>query len=188
MKSNNLWKTIKKAEYEETAGIPEFLRDQGEYLREVTSGKVYGRCVQIKKILRTADLGKLGEMLSLREEPVYYGTDDQSVEPLTDISENFSEEEYAFDICSRNYKFRLFVLTMQPYYPIRMEIDEDIAEEIKNDLYKLGIMLDEKETGVRIENSAEFEEAIRCIFGSKKAQYVISNLEKKFSEYELEKN
>ena len=175
MKTENLWKQIEKDQYEETSGIPVFLCAQGNYLREETGGKVYGRCIQLRKKFTVGDIGEAIEsVFTLKEDVGAYEDHTAAPEPSTNISQRFSEEEYAFEICSGDYKYRLFTVIMPPYYPVGIGIEEGIMNDIRGKIGK-AVAFNETEL-IQVNDSDSFKKMIVWIFSSKRVQYVISNL------------
>ena len=59
-----------------------------------------------------------------------YESQDVETEEKTDINDLLKDKYYALTLYNDKYKFNVFYISVFAYYPIKIELDFDIAKEI----------------------------------------------------------
>lgn len=90
---------------------------------------------------------------------------DLNLENKKDVNEIYTFVKYKFEIYNDTYRFRVFILKFRPIFPIEIEIDEGIREE-------LGISSKE----LLINSDNELKKIVSDIFSSPKLQMIIKRM------------
>ena len=168
-----------QANTEETASIYTIMTTQCQFLRKLTHDMVFAVFGEIKQDVPLA--ATLTQMLDSIKSPNLPNLKTESVGEektgsLTDASNMFYETEYAFEIFTNTYKFRLFKIIMTPSYPIDIFIDDGILNSIYNELNKFEKNKN-KPNSYKIYSEDEFCHIIKLIFHDRKVRYIIKKLE-----------
>ena len=177
MKYDNLW-DIPSAneELNPTDNIYDIMKEQGQYLKENTNGKIFGKFSKIKKINPLSTMGVVLSAFSTRE--VLQNDDSNS---LADANELYSNQKYGFEIYNSTYKFRVFEMIISPVYPAHIIIDEGITTNIEDEIVSYSEK--GKEANHYIINSdEELIGCLRLIFSSKKVKYLLYKLQQQAEE------
>jgi hypothetical protein len=143
----------------------EIVKNQCDFLREITKGKVVAEVAVYDGPTRSYVDHGLGGILR-GFETSYKGREINIQENLGDIGENkCSFEFFTTSVNTPNYKFRVMFLSYGlSFYPVEIVLDEDIAEEIKLN----PIIVCENESGLA--------EALKEIIESPKIEKVVQSL------------
>ena len=109
-----------------TENVMEIMKQQAQYLKEGTNGKVMGKFSRIKNIM--ANIAGLAAALSSEV------TDDNEINNLSDANNLYKSQKYGFEIYNQTYKFRIFEMSLSPLYPISVMIDEGVLEDTQESL------------------------------------------------------
>ncbi len=172
MKYDNLWDipSVNEA-LNPTDNICEIMKQQGQYLKENTNGKIFGRFSKIKKVNPLSTMGAVLATFSVKE---ILQNDDSSV--LADANELYSNQKYGFEIYNSTYKFRVFEMIVSPVYPAHIIIDEGVVANIEEEI--LSCVSKGKEANhYLINNDNDLLDCLRLIFASKKVKYLLYKLQ-----------
>lgn len=172
MKYENLWVIPStNDEINKTDNIFEIVRQQGQYLKEHTNGKIFGKFAKIKKVSPLSTMGAVLSTLATRE---VLQNDDSNA--LIDANDFYVDQKYGFEIYNNTYKFRVFEMIISPVYPAHIIIDEGITEYIEAEL--ISFVEKGKEANHYIfESDESLIECLRLIFSSKKVKYILYKLQ-----------
>lgn len=168
MEYENLWEEAENKNYKSTDGILEFLRAQGDYLYDWTNKKVNAKYRMINKYIRSGDFANAYENVFIDE----YAIDNQKRQKKKDAAQLYMKSEYVYELTSLNYQFRMFYIIIPPYYPVEIQFDEGVYEDIK---VELGLNGGFSQNYV----ARDFDwlkSAIGSVFASRKVQYILSKL------------
>lgn len=172
MKYDNLW-TI-SSDYEElnpTDNIYEIMKQQGQYLKEITNGKIFGKFSKIKKVNSLSAIDAVLTAFSTKE--VLQNHDSNALE---DANELYSDQKYGFEIYNTTYKFRVFEMIISPVYPAHIIIDEGVTANIEDEIVSFSDK--GKDANHYIINSdEELLGCLRLIFSSKKVKFLLYKLQ-----------
>lgn len=155
--SKNLWR-FDEYNNASTAGITDFIKEQIEFLKEITDGNV----IAVFTKRRVSSLEFAGSLLQkmLTEAP----RANDGAKDASNLYDRICYEYYITDK-RKQYELGLFYLILGSNYPVILQnIDETIAEEA------------EIESNYEINNQNEFEDVYSKIVGTKKVSYVIQRL------------
>lgn len=165
--NEDLWGDINLETVFENNNIKKILAQQAELLSKKTNGKINAlfskiEYVDVPTMGMMQTLGTVASMVtSLR--PMQ---EQEEIELLNqkDINERFKKTKYKFEIYNSTFRYRLFLLNYSEEFPVELEIDEGISED-------MGI--DKK---LSISSNNEFSIQIKNIFSSRKVRLVLSRM------------
>ena len=159
----DLWPEIQPKTIEENNSVG-ILREQAKIISKKTEGKIKGTFSKVT--YKKNGLTELSRAMSafplsgnLVEED-----DDKELKGKTDANKLYDLERYKFEIYSDKYRFRIFTLDNRSVFPVYINIDEGICEELE---------FDRRE---EIASNHELEDMVSSVFNSKKLQTIISRM------------
>lgn len=151
--------SIEETKFDESKAI-ELLREQARLLDKKTNGKVKATFSKIDYKKTAVDLiGTISSFMPQTEEIL-----EKDLEGKVNINEIYNYTKYKFELYNDTYRFRAFILYFRPIFPLEIEVDEGIKEELK---------LEAKET---INNDEDLKSIITSVFSSNKLQLIIKKL------------
>lgn len=139
----------------------EILREQARLLGNKTNGKIKATFSRLEyKKTTTEVIGHtLLSLAGTKEEIV-----DTELEGKEDINKIYNFIKYKFEIFNDTYRFRVFILNYRPIFPIEIEADEGIKEELKLSSVE------------KISSDDELQGKVADIFASGKLQTIIRRM------------
>jgi len=172
MEYTNLWDVPSEEEsLSLTENIKEILKQQSQYLKEATKGKVFGKFRQIKQANVMSAMGTLVLALSKGQEQP-----DDDTGNLKNANELYSDQRYCYEIYNKEYKFRPFEMTLSPVYPISIIVDEGIWEDCSKALLSVASG-NTTSNNIEVDSDDMFIEALQVIFTSKKVRFILLRLQ-----------
>lgn len=139
----------------------EILREQARLLEKKTEGKIKATFSKIEYKTTTPELfGKTLLSIASRKEEVV----DKELEGKKDFNSIYNYTKYKFEIFNDTYRFRVFILNFRPVFPIEIEVDEGIKDELKISSIE------------KINSDDELREIVSLIFASKKLKLIIGRM------------
>lgn len=151
-----------------TENVMVIMKQQAQYLKENTNGKVMGKFSRIKNIM--VNIAGLAATLSSEI------TDDNEINNLSDANNLYKSQKYGFEIYNQTYKFRIFEMSLSPLYPISVMIDEGVLEDTQQSLSNC-IEKGSTNTAFIIRSDNELLECLKIVFSSKKVKYILYKLQ-----------
>lgn len=151
-----------------TENVMVIMKQQAQYLKENTNGKVMGKFSRIKNIM--VNIAGLAPTLSSEI------TDDNEINNLSDANNLYKSQKYGFEIYNQTYKFRIFEMSLSPLYPISVMIDEGVLEDTQESLSNC-IEKGSTNTAFIIRSDNELLECLKIVFSSKKVKYILYKLQ-----------
>ena len=149
-------------EFEDSHAI-ELLRDQARLLEKKTNGCVKATFSKINYKPSTHEI--LSQSLvsiaggGTKEEII-----DTELSGKKDLNEIYLFKKYKFEIFNDTYRFRVFILNYRPVFPLELEPDEGIKDELN------------LSTTERINSDDELCNLVSSLFSSKKLKMIISRM------------
>ena len=172
MKYDNLWDIPSDNEdLNSTDNIYDIMRDQSQYLKKNTNGRIFGKFSKIKKVNPLSTMGIVLNAFSTKE--ILQNDDSNS---LLDANELYSNQKYGFEIYNDSYKFRVFEMIISPVYPAHIIIDEGIIENIEDSILSYSEKGKEANHYI-IGSDDDLIGCLRLIFSSKKVKYILFKLQ-----------
>ena len=189
--SENYWGDILQSNDEKTDGIINIMNEQCRYLSEITNHKVmavFGEINRTNNYIQSV-LKPLFDYSFLNRNSTYAVLQGKeyignvTTENKIDAGDMFYSKQYAFEIYTKTYRFRLFELRLTPAYPIDITIDEGVYNDIDEKLFNYKNQ-NGKNNSIIINSESEFCIVLKILFQNKKVKYVINQMLKR-SEEEL---
>lgn len=175
--SENFWADIIDQPIEKSAeNVEAIMRGQCEDVKSASGGLIEARFVKLAFTTRTT-----GSMWSSRE-LMQYLTDQKTekVEDtalnLTDANDSYSPSDYAFDLFTSEYKFRVLTMRLGAVYPIDLVLDDDIFCQTR-DLYAEEIQVSKENNLIVVQNDDELKDCLKIIISRNgKMQFVVRKM------------
>lgn len=168
--SKNIWSDFLKDQVDETTDqVMPFLTTVAEQLSQATNGKV------LAKFHKQSDYTTYAGMFEAVSQIVKVAQYNPSNDPHKDANSLYRVEEYVFDILNDSYRFSLFKLTITPYFPITMTVDEGVYHDVRESLSGYE-MPDDKRHSIEIGSQNNLEEIFETLLQSKKLKYLVTSL------------
>ncbi len=161
----SLWPDLLEQKEQEKNNSISIIREQVRELQRITQGAVSAVFRRIQYQPGPADaLLEFGKYTSQFSSSAFKEKIEDELAGKEDINDLFRVKKYKFELCNKNYRFRVFVLNYSTLFPISLEVDEGISEEIK---YR---------NGEKIESNDALICVLEEIFSSKKVKRVLQNM------------
>lgn len=160
----NLWPDFVGEILEKNDSI-EILRHQARAINKSTGDKVKATFSKMEyKKSPMGAVAQLGMAMQAASGWKYEEILDDELQDKENINKLFKSVKYKFEIYNDEYRFRMFVLNYSELFPVFLEVDEGILDDINYD------------NGSEINSNDELKSVIRDIFASKKVKTVISRM------------
>lgn len=168
--SKNIWSDFLKDQTDETTDqVMPFLTKAAEQLGQATNGKV------LAKFHKQSDYTTYAGIVAAVSQMVKETQNKPSNDPQKDANDLYRMEKYVFDILNDSYRFALFKLTITPYFPITMTVDEGVYHDVRKSLSGYEIPDDERHS-IEISSQNNLEETFETLLESKKLKYLVTSL------------
>ena len=161
----NLWPSFdeEKTEINEAVII---LREQARNIQKDTKNKIRATFskVSYKKSGPIFAAEQVGHAMLAISSPVYEEVLEEELLEKENVNKLFEITKYKFEIFNDEYRFRLFILNYSELFPITMDVDGGILEDIS---YK---------NKDNIESNDDLKKILRDIFSSPKVRRVVSRM------------
>lgn len=143
----------------------QILREQARSIQSSTKNKIRATFSKMSyKAGPFSAVEQIGRVVNAMSSPVYEEILDDELQEKTDANTLFSTTQYKFEIFNDEYRFRLFVLNDSEMFPITLEVDGGILEEISY------------QNKSKIESNEELKGILREIFSCGKLRKVVSKM------------
>lgn len=116
--------------------VESIMQGQCEDVKAASRGLIEARFVKLAFTTKTT-----GSMWSTQEMKLQFGSPkpikvEKTALKLSDVNDSYSPSDYAFDLFTTQYKFRILTMKLGAVYPIELVLDEDIFCQTR-DLYPM---------------------------------------------------
>lgn len=95
---------------------------------------------------------------------------------LIDANDSYSPSDYAFDLFTTEYKFRVLTMRLGAVYPIDLVLDDDIFRQTR-DLYDEEIQISEDNSRIVVQNDDELKGCLKIIISmNEKMKFVVRKM------------
>lgn len=170
MEYENLWNIPATDNLgDSTENVVSIMRQQAQYLKTGTTGKILGKFSKIKNVIPS-----MAEVIAALPTEQIEGDETRQ---LADANSFYRPQKYGFEIYNQSYKFRILEINLSPLYPILVSFDEGVLEDTKEELCYCGIKNGEDATQFIIRSDEELIESLRIVLSSKKIKYILYKLQ-----------
>lgn len=175
--SENFWVDIIDQPLENSAeNVEAIMQGQCEDVKAASSGLIEARFVKLAFTTRTTS-----SMWSSRELMQHLtGQKTEKVEDtalnLADANDSYSPSDYAFDLFTTEYKFRVLTMRLGAVYPIDLVLDDDIFRQTI-DLYADEIHISVGNSRIVVQNDDELKACLKIIISmNEKMKFVVRKM------------
>lgn len=175
--SENFWADIIDQPLENSAeNVEAIMQGQCEDVKAASSGLIEARFVKLAFTTRTTS-----SMWSSRELMQHLtGQKTEKVEDtalnLADANDSYSPSDYAFDLFTTEYKFRVLTMRLGAVYPIDLVLDDDIFRQTI-DLYADEIHISVGNSRIVVQNDDELKACLKIIISmNEKMKFVVRKM------------
>ena len=162
----DLWPDFSHEKKEEESRAVEILRDQAKMLGQKTSGKV--KATFSKVTYKSAPVSVLQRLsLAIPNVNPLEEEFEEDLQDKKDFNDLYKRTKYKFEIYNDSYRFRVFTLDNCIFFPISLEIDEGIIEDMA---------LSQKENPFTVDSNNELEDLIMSVFSSNKVKTIVNRM------------
>ena len=159
----DLWPDFLADEVETNDSV-EILREQARLLEKKTNKKVKAT---FSKVLYSSDLQQfdtVGKAIARLTAQTGGEVLEEELSGKKDVNDLYKIINYKFEIFNASYRFRVFTLHNQIFFPIYITLDEGIKDELHFS------------DDICIESNAELKEIVSSVFSTQKIKTIISKM------------
>ena len=161
---DSLWPTFDDTVLEENNAI-EILRFQARDIKTKTNGIVNATFSKLNYLPGPTQAVKtLKHAFDAMSSSEYKEKTDTELENKKDINDLYSKTKYKFELYNKEYRFRMFILEYCDMFPISLDVDEGVLENVNYINHS------------PISSNYELENILQDIFSSPKVRSVVSKM------------
>ena len=160
----NLWET-NNLENIKTSNIVELLQSQCEHFNKQHNNLIEAKMVEMQYYQSVMSNLAQAFASNIMLTSGRYEYSDEEIKEKENINNLLKDLYYSFVIYNKKYRFNILYISIYPYYPMKIELDSDIAKELN---------LDSKV--VEVVDFKNLEDWLVKIFNSNKVKCVINKL------------
>lgn len=175
--SENFWADIIDQPLEKSAeNVEAIMRGQCEDVKAASSGLIEARFVKLAFTTRTtSSMWSSRELMERLTVPKTEKVENTALN-LTDANDSYSPSDYAFDLFTSEYKFRVLTMRLGAVYPIDLVLDEDIFCQTW-DLYTGEIQVSKENNLIVVQNDDELKDCLEIIISkNEKMKFVVRKM------------
>lgn len=156
--------------------VESIMRGQCEDVKTASRGLIEARFVKLAFTTKTT-----GSMWSTQEMKLQFGSPktikvEKTALKLSDVNDSYSPSDYAFDLFTTQYKFRILTMKLGAVYPIELVLDEDIFCQTR-DLYPDGITVSKHKGSIVVQNDNELKGCLEIIISrNEKMKFIVHKM------------
>lgn len=160
----NLWPSFNEEQIEINEAV-KILREQARYIQNDTKSKIRATFskVSYKKSGPLYAVEQVGQVM-LTMPPAYEEVLEEELQGKENVNNLFATTKYKFELFNDEYRFRLFVLNNRELFPVTLEVDGGILEDISY------------QNKGEIGSNDDLKSILREIFSSPKVRRVVSRM------------
>lgn len=156
--------------------VESIMQGQCEDVKAASRGLIEARFVKLAFTTKTT-----GSMWSTQEMKLQFGSPkpikvEKTALNLSDVNDSYSPSDYAFDLFTTQYKFRVLTMKLGAVYPIELVLDEDIFCQTR-DLYPDGITVSKHNGLIVVQNDNELKDCLEIIISrNEKMKFIVHKM------------
>lgn len=156
--------------------VESIMQGQCEDVKTASRGLIEARFVKLAFTTKTT-----GSMWSTQEMKLQFGSPkpikvEKTALNLSDVNDSYSPSDYAFDLFTTQYKFRVLTMKLGAVYPIELVLDEDIFCQT-GDLYPDGITVSKHNGLIVVQNDNELKDCLEIIISrNEKMKFIVHKM------------
>ena len=176
---DNPWFEVFNGHQEKTTGnIASYFDKQAKMLGEASGGRIKGLFALTKDANKSIS-AILNASLALSEAVTDVANlgamGCASATDLLDASGMYKRQEYCFEVRSDRYRFRLLTLVFGPLYPVTMNVDRGVCDNLAKFDERFAFSED-RPCEISVADDADLDKTFRKLLESDKLRYICSRL------------
>lgn len=175
--NDNFWADIIDRPLEKSAeNVEAIMQGQCEDVKAASRGLIEARFIKLSfTTKKTTNMWTSQEIRQQLTGPKTVKVEETALD-LTDANDSYSPSDYAFDLFTTEYKFRVLTMRLGAVYPIDLVLDDDIFRQTK-DLYAEEIQISEENGRIVVQNDDELKGCLKIIISTnEKMKFVVRKM------------
>lgn len=175
--NDNFWADIIDRPLEKSAeNVEAIMQGQCEDVKAASRGLIEARFIKLSfTTKKTTNMWTSQEIRQQFTGPKTVKVEETALD-LTDANDSYSPSDYAFDLFTTEYKFRVLTMRLGAVYPIDLVLDDDIFRQTK-DLYAEEIQISEENGRIVVQNDNELRGCLKIIISTnEKMKFVVRKM------------
>lgn len=175
--NDNFWADIIDRPLEKSAeNVEAIMQGQCEDVKAASRGLIEARFIKLSfTTKKTTNMWTSQEIRQQFTGPKTVKVEETALD-LTDANDSYSPSDYAFDLFTTEYKFRVLTMRLGAVYPIDLVLDDDIFRQTK-DLYAEEIQITEENGRIVVQNDNELKGCLKIIISTnEKMKFVVRKM------------
>lgn len=175
--NDNFWADIIDRPLEKSAeNVEAIMQRQCEDVKAASRGLIEARFIKLSfTTKKTTNMWTSQEIRQQFTGPKTVKVEETALD-LTDANDSYSPSDYAFDLFTTEYKFRVLTMRLGAVYPIDLVLDDDIFRQTK-DLYAEEIQISEENGRIVVQNDNELKGCLKIIISmNEKMKFVVRKM------------
>ena len=175
--NDNFWADIIDRPLEKSAeNVEAIMQGQCEDVKAASRGLIEARFIKLSfTTKKTTNMWTSQEIRQQFTGPKTVKVEETALD-LTDANDSYSPSDYAFDLFTTEYKFRVLTMRLGAVYPIDLLLDDDIFRQTK-DLYAEEIQISEENGRIVVQNDNELKGCLKIIISmNEKMKFVVRKM------------
>lgn len=175
--NDNFWADIIDRPLEKSAeNVEAIMQGQCEDVKAASRGLIEARFIKLSfTTKKTTNMWTSQEIRQQFTGPKTVKVEETALD-LTDANDSYSPSDYAFDLSTTEYKFRVLTMRLGAVYPIDLVLDDDIFRQTK-DLYAEEIQISEENGRIVVQNDNELKGCLKIIISTnEKMKFVVRKM------------
>lgn len=177
MCNKNFWMDIIDQPLEKSAeNVESIMQGQCEDVRSASRDLIDARFVKLAfTTKKTTNMWTSQEIKQQFTGPKLVKVEETALD-RTDANDSYSPSDYAFDLFTSEYKFRVLTMRLGAVYPIDLILDDDIFCQTW-DLYAEEIQVSKKNNLIAVHNDDELKDCLEIIISrNEKMKFVVRKM------------
>ena len=175
--NDNFWADIIDRPLEKSAeNVEAIMQGQCEDVKAASRGLIEARFIKLSfTTKKTTNMWTSQEIRQQFTGPKTVKVEETALD-LTDANDSYSPSDYAFDLFTTEYKFRVLTMRLGAVYPIDLVLDDDIFRQTK-DLYAEENQISEENGRIVVQNDNELKGCLKIIISmNEKMKFVVRKM------------
>lgn len=175
--SENIWADIIDQPLEKSAeNVEAIMQGQCEDVKSASDDLIDARFIKLSfTTKKTTNMWTSQEIKQQFAGPKTVKVEETALD-LTDANDSYSPSDYAFDLFTTEYKFRVLTMRLGAVYPIDIVLDDDIFRQTW-DLYAEEIPVSKKNNLIVVQNDDELKDCLKIIISMNgKMKFVVRKM------------
>ena len=174
---DNLWADIiNRPVIDSAENVRSIMKQQCDDVKTASRGALNARFIELAYTTKkTSNIWTSREIAQQFSGPKTVTIEETALD-LDDANDSYVPSEYAFDLFSSKYKFRVLTMKLGAVYPLDIVLDDDIFNQT-NDLYPEGVGVSKSSNLIVVHNDNELTDSLKVIISeNEKMKFIVQKM------------